>query len=423
MARTSFQITLLLVFSVAFMTGALGDDKKSTRPGGHWDAPRKDMPRILTPQQREDMERLSALGYLDATEEAQTDQVVTIHDPKKTFDGVNLYVSGHNAEALLVDMNGALLHRWTYDPETHGKALLDEPHDPRWHMFHVYPNGDLIVLQHHEGLLKLDKDSKMLWARTPGSVHHDMDVMDSGELFVLTRSPEMMDWISDEKPIVNDTITELSAEGEVVRVVSILECIRNAGEEELLAELIGNVVRDYGDILHTNSIEIMDGRLAQTMPAFKRGRILLSIRHPNAIMLLDLEEEKLVWWHRGEFKNQHDASILSNGNLLIFDNNQHGKKSAIRELDVATGAERWVYWGSEEKPFYAFQSGRCQRLPNGNTLIVESTFGRVFEVTPEKEIVWEFWNPKRAGENNDFIARIYECVRYPQDYFGDWLAK
>src|SRR5262245_65643091 len=37
--------------------------------------------------------------------------------------------------------------------------------------------------------------------------------------------------------------------------------------------------------------------------------------------------------------------------------------------------------------------GCAQRLPNGNTLITESSFGRFFEVTKEGEIVWEYVNP------------------------------
>jgi hypothetical protein len=30
----------------------------------------------------------------------------------------------------------------------------------------------------------------------------------------------------------------------------------------------------------------------------------------------------------------------------------------------------------------------CQRLANGNTLVVNSDGGEVFEVTPDREIVW-----------------------------------
>jgi hypothetical protein len=32
----------------------------------------------------------------------------------------------------------------------------------------------------------------------------------------------------------------------------------------------------------------------------------------------------------------------------------------------------------------------AQRLPNGNTLICEADFGRLFEVTAQGELVWEY---------------------------------
>lgn len=43
--------------------------------------------------------------------------------------------------------------------------------------------------------------------------------------------------------------------------------------------------------------------------------------------------------------------------------------------------------------FYSpFISG-MQRLPNGNTMITEGSHGRIFEVTPEHELVWEYVCP------------------------------
>jgi len=288
-------------------------------------------------------------------------------------------------------------------------------------MAHVYPNGDIVVLQHLQGLLKQDKDSNVLWARTPGLVHHDMDVRDDGSIFVLTRNATVRLSMSENYPILDDTITQLDAQGEVVRVVSILDCMENAGEYGLLAEARGNLKGDRGDILHTNTIEVLDGGISARVPAFKKGRILLSCRSIDTILVVDLDQEKVVWKMKGSFTYQHDPSVLDNGNLLIFDNNRRGGKSTVIEFDPATGMERWVYRGTEADPFFSFQNGRCDRLPNGNTLIVESIFGRVFEVTPDKEIVWEFWNPERSGEDGEYIARVYECLRLPVDYFGAWL--
>ena len=41
--------------------------------------------------------------------------------------------------------------------------------------------------------------------------------------------------------------------------------------------------------------------------------------------------------------------------------------------------------------------GGAQRLQNGNTLITEAVFGRMFEVTQGGEVCWEYTNPHFAG--------------------------
>ena len=62
------------------------------------------------------------------------------------------------------------------------------------------------------------------------------------------------------------------------------------------------------------------------------------------------------------------------------------------------------------------------RLTNGNTLITESDGGRLFEVTPEGEIVWEFINPVRGGENDEFIPILSSGERIdPKNLDPDFL--
>ena len=57
-----------------------------------------------------------------------------------------------------------------------------------------------------------------------------------------------------------------------------------------------------------------------------------------------------------------------------------------------------------------------QRLNSGNTLICEGQWGRVFEVTPDKEIVWEyispFFDPAPGGGEANMMFRAY---RYAAD--------
>src|SRR5207244_5908459 len=53
----------------------------------------------------------------------------------------------------------------------------------------------------------------------------------------------------------------------------------------------------------------------------------------------------------------------------------------------------WSYSAPNKKEFYSLFISGAQRLPNGNTLINSGANGVVFEVTPEKELVWKFSNP------------------------------
>jgi hypothetical protein len=64
--------------------------------------------------------------------------------------------------------------------------------------------------------------------------------------------------------------------------------------------------------------------------------------------------------------------------------------------------------------FYSGYISSAQRLPNGNTLIAEGSDGRMFEVTADHEIVWEYVSPFFAlGENTNYLYRAY---RYPYEW-------
>lgn len=43
--------------------------------------------------------------------------------------------------------------------------------------------------------------------------------------------------------------------------------------------------------------------------------------------------------------------------------------------------------------FFSTTLCSAQRLPNGNTLVTEGLSGRVFGITPNNEIVWDFVTP------------------------------
>ena len=73
--------------------------------------------------------------------------------------------------------------------------------------------------------------------------------------------------------------------------------------------------------------------------------------------------------------------------------------------------------GEDMSRFYSRYKSAAQRLPNGNTLITESHCGRLFEVTRDGEIVWEFINPHNlAARDGLFFSDIFRGYRYPYDW-------
>ncbi len=88
-----------------------------------------------------------------------------------------------------------------------------------------------------------------------------------------------------------------------------------------------------------------------------------------------------------------------------------------------TGEIVWRYDGDSAKPetrFYSRSASTVARLPNGNTLIVVTEAGRAIEVTASGEVVWEFFNPARTGNEDELIASLFQLERVPVD-FVSWL--
>ena len=96
--------------------------------------------------------------------------------------------------------------------------------------------------------------------------------------------------------------------------------------------------------------------------------------------------------------------------------------SRVLELDPFSQAIRWAYDGTEENGFFSGTLGAAHRLANGNTLIVESEAGRAFEVTPDLEVVWSFFNPARGGDDDELVAALYDVVRVPAAFTSSWLV-
>ena len=102
------------------------------------------------------------------------------------------------------------------------------------------------------------------------------------------------------------------------------------------------------------------------------------------------------------------------GELTIFNNGrrrpetEYSSVEQIRAPETATGYTlepgrafgpsqvSWSYVASEPESFFSSFISGAHRLPSGNTFVTAGPQGRLFEVTAEGEVVWDFYNPHKA---------------------------
>ena len=131
---------------------------------------------------------------------------------------------------------------------------------------------------------------------------------------------------------------------------------------------------------------------------------------------------------------QHDVhwvpkELPYEGHLMVF-NNQFTSHQSRVEIWAPIRDESGQYqlnisqpvWTFEDEGFYSSIMSSAQVLPNANVLICEGETGRFFEVTPDKEIVWEYINPinKFSGPMvqgaNFHFNEAFRISRYGLEY-------
>jgi hypothetical protein len=364
----------------------------------------------------------------DFWQPARTDQRgVVLHDPARAQEGLTLYTSGHAQKAFLMNMSGRVVHEWSlpFSRVWDATSSIASPHPDDFiymEKAHVFPNGDLLALYTAigdtpwgYGLVKMDKDSNIIW-KYFGRTHHDFDLDSQGNIYVLTHEISEADLHGfDElnKPRIDDFVVKLSPDGQELRKLWLIDALTRTPFGRKLYFVPWNVHASNGDYLHTNSIQVLK-RAVPGIPQSRRGQVLVSLREISTLALVDLESQKVVWAQSGSWVRQHDARFLPNGDLMLFDNEGNSSGPGVSravEFNLATETLVWSYGTKPNEPLDSVERSSLNRLANGNTIVVESMAGRVFEVTPKGDIVWEFVNPVRRGANQDRIPIIFWVER------------
>ncbi len=376
----------------------------SDLPAGRW---RLVAPRKAANGSAEDLARTLSLPYLSGSKSAPPGSGVTVWDRRRAFPGVNLYTSGHAPEVMLMDMAGRTLHRWRlpFERSFPGKAATAET--AFFRRAELAPDGTLLAIYQGGGLVALDRESRLLWKVDAGT-YNDFFRSPDGTIYLLTKEAKILPEVSRDRLSLEDSIAIVGSDGQVRERISLLRALLDSPFATLFAPH-----PEAGDVLHANTIEILDGRLAERSPLFARGNALVSFREIDTIGIVDLKTRRFAWAQRGPWAGQHQPTLLDSGKILLFDNQPRRRLSYALEIDPLGGAIGWKYPNAGQF-LSSEQAGSVERLANGNTLITESDRGRAFEITPEGETVWEFVSPHRAGPKGAFVATLFEMVRLPE---------
>ena len=345
------------------------------------------------------------------------------YDVRRAWRGLTLFTPVEDTGPWLIDMWGRPVNHWDmgYPPGCYGELL------PNGHLLYAgrLPDGPLAQIEGAGGvLLEADWQGHIVWEHRDSCLHH-------GFWRLKNRNTLVLRWVELPKAFAGRVPGgDPGSEHDGVMWGEAIQEIRPNGKvawewvahQHLTPDTLARCPLCPRDTwLHANAVA-----------GLPDGNILVSFAKANTVAIIDRATGSLKWhWgDTGELAHQHAPAMLDNGNILIYDNGFHPNGMAqnysrLLEVDPRTGKMVWSYEGPDggtlRMLFYSSMYSNCQRLPNGDTLACEGTTGRLFEITPAGDLVWEFVNHLPACHASPADSRsypVYSAYRYGIDYPG-----
>ena len=339
---------------------------------------------------------------------------LTALDRDRACPGYVLYapMSGPG-DVYILNLIGEEVHHWRMPdpPGLYGYLLPNgnlfysgKLRDDEWDRFQSWKRFKGGVM------MEVDWAGNKIWEHRDKDHHHDARRTSSGGAIYLTvelMDPALAARVKGGNPITGengmwaDVIVEVDSSGNRVWEWH--------AAEHLDLELDVVTFNDSRDEWsHGNTVVPLDD-----------DRVMFSFRNISTVGIINKSTGDIVWRLGGEvLAQQHDPSLLSSGNILVYDNGSHSAHHALPfsrvvEVDPKTNQVVWEYSDNPPYNFFSPYISGARRLPNGNTLITEGMFGRMFQVTPEGDVVWEYINPYFYEDSEHAVVnRVFRATHY-----------
>lgn len=344
-----------------------------------------------------------------------------ILDVAKVSPGYNLY------EGKLIDAEGTVVKEWS----SISLGAIDT-------------NGDYYAQKSFEAPVwgRYTWDDKVIWEKN-FPIHHEILLTPRNTLITFTK--EVHDY--NGRKVEFDVIVEFDKNGNELQRFSFWEHLKEFQQFHKKLELdmppTFLIPEDHRkdksiwggnyDYYHLNSLSLIpENALQKTHPAFRPGNWLIAFRHGSMVFVLDQDTKQILWRAiydqvKDSLEGPHAPTMLPDGNILLFDNGRYRKWSRLLEIEPVSLKVAWEYRADN---FYTLSQGYVQKLSNGNMLVTEAEEGHAFEITPQKEIVWDFYHPEKQDEKNSTDKKkwglrqeIYRMTRYPKEMIDPLLPQ
>ena len=396
----------------------------------------------------------------------------TIYEPARAWNGYTVLSPLQTQAVLVIDMNGNVVKRWEgLNNSAGGPARVlpggilisasgaRPPNQESLELVQQDFDGKVIWQFSHNEQIKTREGSTIWSARQ----HHDWQreslpagyyspesapVVEGTSTLILTHTNRMQPKVADVM-LEDDRLVEVSWKGELLWEWVASDHIDELGfapdaRKAIKAAQSFNKARGSFDWLHINSAHYVGPNrwFDQGDMRFAPNNVIISSREASLLAIVG-RDGKIVWRLGPDFSEskelrairqiigQHHAHIIPKGlpgagNLLVFDNggsSGYGFASPIAPDGVGAFARSTsrvveinpvtleLVWSYTNPRFFSTNISSAQRLPNGNTLITAGAGGRMFEVTTQGAIVWEYMYPLFSGANAS--NAVYRAYRIP----------
>ncbi|KAL2815613.1 hypothetical protein BDW59DRAFT_166760 [Aspergillus cavernicola] len=351
-------------------------------------------------------------------------------DEQRVSPGYVLYAPLTSRTAHLISTSGKEVHRWTlpYRVGRHARILPNgnlayngvNPDSPNlFPMWKKYCGGMM---------LQVNPQGEIVRKYSDPHAHHDQHHLDDGTLLYTTLEP----LTPEEAARVRGGIPGSEAPDGIMYA----DCIKlvdpwSVTTDSSSADFEGTGKGGAKLLWSWRAIDHLDLDLFKQHPDYPRehwplinsvspdsqGNIIASSRNTSSVFVLNRQSGNVIWHLTSPTVNQQHCAheINSAGDMLILDNGvfRPGLAVPFSRAIIISRATKQIIWEYKDNTtgglgFFTPFMGSAQKLSNGNILIAEAATGRIFEVTAEGVMVWEFVVPQLSDCKPVMDARELE---------------